>query len=238
VQFNCIRRALRVRQHNALADIIFVSESQRYGRGGLLEGRGDHAARPPKTSRQPDEQKRMRWVSGGTPIIRLQICFESFPRAPIGFIPHGVALRHTISGRCISGDLMLMLIEALNISGVIKIAPKRFVDARGSFSEVFRSDVFRSKVADVEFVQHNQSVSVLPGTVRGLHFQSEPRAQGKLVRCLRGSIFDVAVDLRRSSSTFGRHATTSLTADGGEQLWIPVGFAHGFCTLEPDTEVH
>jgi dTDP-4-dehydrorhamnose 3,5-epimerase len=130
-----------------------------------------------------------------------------------------------------------VLFEPLEISDTIKITPKRIMDARGSFSEVFRSDLFRSKVADVEFVQHNQSLSVETGTIRGLHFQLDPAGQGKLIRCLQGSILDVAVDLRRSSPTYGRHAVTTLTAEAGTQLWIPVGFAHGFCTLEPNTTV-
>lgn len=123
------------------------------------------------------------------------------------------------------------------IPDVIEISPRRHADDRGHFVELFRADLFRKNVADVLLVQHNQSLSRREGTVRGLHYQASPAAQGKLVRCVRGAIFDVAVDLRRSSPTFGRHVTMELSADTGAQLWIPAGFAHGFCTLTPDTEV-
>lgn len=90
---------------------------------------------------------------------------------------------------------------------------------------------------DVRFVQDNQSFSATEGTIRGLHFQRPPHAQAKLVRCVRGSIMDYAVDVRRGSPTYGRHVATKLTAEGGEQLFVPVGFAHGFVTLEPDVEI-
>jgi dTDP-4-dehydrorhamnose 3,5-epimerase len=130
-----------------------------------------------------------------------------------------------------------MQFEYYDIGGVAKITPTRHQDERGYFSEVFRDDLFRKRVADVTLVQYNQSLSRPKGTVRGLHFQLPPAAQGKLVRCLKGAIFDVAVDLRRSSATYGRHVTVELSADRGDQLWVPEGFAHGFCTLEPDTEV-
>jgi len=120
---------------------------------------------------------------------------------------------------------------------VIKITPKRHGDSRGYFVELFRADLLKSHVGDVAFVQHNQSLSRLQGTVRGLHYQVAPAEQCKLVRCVRGAIFDVAVDLRRSSPTYGRHVGVELSADDDTQLWIPSGFAHGFCTLTPDTEV-
>ena len=113
----------------------------------------------------------------------------------------------------------------------------RFVDHRGYFSETYNRRRYSSFGIDVEFVQDNHSLSVLPGTLRGLHFQSPPFAQGKLVRCSRGAIFDVAVDIRRGSPTFGLWEGFQLTAEGGHQLYIPVGYAHGFLTLEPDTEV-
>lgn len=130
-----------------------------------------------------------------------------------------------------------MKFESLELPGLFRIIPRRHEDARGYFAEVFRDDLFRRHVGDVAFVQHNQSLSRRRGTVRGLHFQSHPASQGKLVRCVRGAVFDVAVDLRASAPTFGRHVAVELTAGNGAQLWIPVGFAHGFCTLEPDTEV-
>lgn len=117
------------------------------------------------------------------------------------------------------------------------ITPKRHEDARGYFSETFRQDWFRANVAEVGFVQDNQSFSQRAGTVRGLHYQSPPSDQGKLVRSLSGAIFDVAVDIRKYSPSYGRWTSAILTADEGNQLWIPSGFLHGFCTLTPETLV-
>jgi dTDP-4-dehydrorhamnose 3,5-epimerase len=128
-------------------------------------------------------------------------------------------------------------IEPLDIPDVIAITPKRFGDDRGYFSEVFRVDVMDKAVPGLSFVQDNQSGSAQAGTVRGLHFQTNPYAQAKLVRVLKGAILDVAVDLRRSSPTYGRHVHCVLSAENGTQLLVPAGFAHGFCTLTPDTEV-
>jgi dTDP-4-dehydrorhamnose 3,5-epimerase len=110
-------------------------------------------------------------------------------------------------------------------------------DERGFFMEAFKDGWFRENIGDVVFVQVNQSLSREAGTIRGLHYQTEPVAQGKLVRCLKGANFDVAVDIRPESPDFGRWIGETLTAAKGEQLWVPAGFAHGFCTLEPDTEV-
>lgn len=124
------------------------------------------------------------------------------------------------------------------IAGPVLLTVKPFEDERGYFYESFNHKWFRENVADVVFVQDNQSMSRNTGTIRGLHYQSAPFAQGKLMRCLAGAIFDVAVDIRRESPTFGQWVAVTLTAAGAEQFWIPEGFAHGFCTLEPDTTVH
>lgn len=129
------------------------------------------------------------------------------------------------------------MIEHLAIQDIVLFTPKRFGDDRGYFSETYKQSWFHANVAAVAFIQDNQSLSRQKGVIRGLHFQRPPAAQGKLVRCLKGSIFDVAVDLRRNSATYGRWVGATLTAERGEQLWIPEGFAHGFCTLEADTEV-
>ena len=128
--------------------------------------------------------------------------------------------------------------EALEIPDVIAIVPTRVGDARGYFSEVFKDAWFRGNVADVTFVQENQSLSAASGTVRGLHFQLEPFAQGKLIRCIQGAIFDVAVDIREGSPSYGKWVGAELSAENGKQLWIPVGFAHGFATLVPNTVIH
>ncbi|WP_026596825.1 dTDP-4-dehydrorhamnose 3,5-epimerase [Methylobacterium sp. 77] len=130
-----------------------------------------------------------------------------------------------------------MRVEQTQIPAVKRIVPNRFGDDRGWFSETFRADILSGAGIEDVFVQDNQSFSALTGTVRGLHFQLEPAGQAKLVRVLSGSILDVAVDLRRDSETYGRHVAVRLDATDGEQLYIPVGFGHGFCTLEPDTMV-
>lgn len=127
--------------------------------------------------------------------------------------------------------------ERLAIAGLVMIVPRRFGDERGYFMETYSARDFAALGIGATFVQDNQSLSAQPGTVRGLHFQIPPEPQAKLVRVLKGSIFDVAVDLRRGSSSYGRWCSATLTAGGGEQLFIPQGFAHGFCTLETDTEV-
>lgn len=127
--------------------------------------------------------------------------------------------------------------EPQSLPEIVLITPRRLGDARGFFAETFRDDLFRRHVRDVAFVQDNHSRSLVQGTVRGLHFQLPPRAQGKLVGVLRGAILDVAVDLRQGSPTFARHVAVRLSADDGRQLWIPPGFAHGFMTLEPACDV-
>ena len=130
-----------------------------------------------------------------------------------------------------------MKTETFEIAGVIAITPDRFGDARGFFSETWSAPRFADAGIDVTFVQDNQSLSRDRGVLRGLHCQIGPNAQGKLVRCIRGAIWDVAVDARRSSPTFGRWIGVELSAENWRQLWIPAGFLHGFCTLQPDTEV-
>lgn len=130
-----------------------------------------------------------------------------------------------------------MEVRSLPIEAVKLLVPRRFADARGYFAETWNRRSFAETGIDVDFVQDNESFSAAAGTVRGLHFQTPPKAQAKLVRVLRGSIFDVAVDLRSDSPTFGRHVSAVLTAESGDELFIPIGFAHGFCTLEPDTQV-
>jgi dTDP-4-dehydrorhamnose 3,5-epimerase len=115
--------------------------------------------------------------------------------------------------------------------------PRRFGDARGWFMETYSEAALASIGVHDRFLQDNQSFSALEGTIRGLHFQRPPHAQAKLVRCLSGAILDYAVDLRRGSPTYGHHVSATLTAEGGEQLYVPVGFGHAFITLGPDVEV-
>ena len=117
------------------------------------------------------------------------------------------------------------------------ISPKRFADNRGWFEEIYRQDVLAAFGIHETFVQDNVSFSAHKGTVRGLHFQTAPSAQAKLVRVLVGSILDVGVDLRRASATYGRHVSVRIDANLGRLLYIPAGFAHGFCTLESNTLV-
>ena len=120
---------------------------------------------------------------------------------------------------------------------MVLIRPKKFVDSRGFFGETYSRRRFVEMGIDVDFVQDNHSLSHAVGTIRGLHFQSPPFAQGKLVRCGRGAIFDVAVDIRVGSPTYGQWNGYELTAENGYQFFVPVGFAHGFVTLEPDSEI-
>jgi dTDP-4-dehydrorhamnose 3,5-epimerase len=125
--------------------------------------------------------------------------------------------------------------RSFEIDGPFEIIPHKIEDQRGYFSEIFRLDSFAERVFEVEFVQDNQSLSVHRGTIRGLHFQSHPAAQGKLVRCLAGKL--AVVDLRANSPTFGRWMSVILSSEQNNQLWVPVGFGHGFCTLEPNTVI-
>lgn len=122
-------------------------------------------------------------------------------------------------------------------SPVRYISPRRHGDPRGWFTETYNRDTFAALGIDCAFVQDNHSLSVPAFTLRGLHFQTPPRGQDKLVRCIRGRIFDVAVDVRKGSPTYGQWVGAELSAENGHQLFIPIGFAHGFVTLEPDCEV-
>jgi dTDP-4-dehydrorhamnose 3,5-epimerase len=127
--------------------------------------------------------------------------------------------------------------EPMAIADVVLITPRRYEDHRGHLAETYEREAFRSAGISAVFVQDNESQSRRRGTVRGLHFQREPMAQAKLVRVLRGAIFDVAVDLRPNSPSFGRWCGAELTADNGRAMFVPRGFAHGFCTLADDTMV-
>lgn len=129
-----------------------------------------------------------------------------------------------------------MKFEPLEVPDVIQITPIRHADARGFFSETYRADAF-GVTEGYRFIQDNHVYSAERGVLRGLHFQLQPRAQGKLVRCTRGAIFDVAVDIRSGSPNYGRHVGVELSATNWKQLWIPPGFAHGYLTLEEHCEV-
>lgn len=130
-----------------------------------------------------------------------------------------------------------MQVEALEILDVKILTPKRFGDARGFFSETYNKAALAEHGLDLDFVQDNHSMSQAIGVLRGLHFQTPPFAQDKLVRVVKGRIFDVAVDIRRGSPTFGKWVGAEISADAWNQILVPAGFAHGFVTLEPDTEV-
>jgi dTDP-4-dehydrorhamnose 3,5-epimerase len=125
----------------------------------------------------------------------------------------------------------------LAIADLILITPSKYADARGFVSETYSVRRLEGHIGPVRFVQDNHTLSVSAGTLRGLHFQVPPAEQGKLVRVTRGAVYDVVVDIRSGSPTFGRHVAVELSAANWRQLWVPPGFAHGFCTLEPDTEV-
>lgn len=133
--------------------------------------------------------------------------------------------------------MFLTFENSSKLPDVTLIKPRRFGDNRGFFAETYSRKVYRECGIESEFVQDNHSLSREVGTVRGLHFQAPPAAQGKLVRCGRGAIYDVAVDIRQGSTTYGQWAGFELSAENGWQLFIPAGFAHGFVTLLPDSEI-
>jgi dTDP-4-dehydrorhamnose 3,5-epimerase len=130
-----------------------------------------------------------------------------------------------------------MIVEPTSIPEVKLLRMRRYRDERGFFSETYSQRALADAGIDSDFVQDNHSFSAASGVIRGLHFQIPPFAQAKLVRVVRGAIFDVAVDLRHRSPTYGRHVAQIIHADDWMQIFIPIGFAHGFCTLEPETEV-
>jgi dTDP-4-dehydrorhamnose 3,5-epimerase len=130
-----------------------------------------------------------------------------------------------------------MDVIATEIPDVKIIRPKKFGDHRGFFSEVFKNDVLNANGIEVSWVQDNHSLSTSRGVLRGLHYQTSPFEQAKLLRVTRGAIIDVAVDIRRGSPTYGRHVAVELSDSNWDQLYIPIGFAHGFCTLTDTTEV-
>jgi dTDP-4-dehydrorhamnose 3,5-epimerase len=132
---------------------------------------------------------------------------------------------------------MTLEVRPLGLEGVLEIVPCKFGDARGFLSETYNRDSFRAAGLDIDFVQDNHSHSAAKGVLRGLHYQLPPSAQDKLVRVVRGSIFDVVVDIRKSSPSFGKWVGLEVSAGAWNQIFVPKGFAHGFVTLEADTEV-
>ena len=130
-----------------------------------------------------------------------------------------------------------MIVEPTAIRDVLLLTPARFLDGRGFFSETWNERRFVEAGIAGPFVQDNHAKSAERGVVRGLHLQIAPNAQGKLIRVVRGAIWDVAVDIRHGSPTYGRHFGTVLSAENWQQLWVPPGLLHGYCTIEPDTEV-
>lgn len=131
----------------------------------------------------------------------------------------------------------MLEVRSLGVEGVLEIVPKRHGDARGFFMETYNAERFSQAGIDLHFVQDNHSYSAAAGVLRGLHYQLAPRAQDKLLRVIRGSVLDVAVDIRRGSPTFGKWVALEVSAEKGNQILVPKGFAHGFVTLVPDTEV-
>lgn len=130
-----------------------------------------------------------------------------------------------------------MIVKSTGLAEVLELVPNRYHDSRGWLSETANQRSLQGAGIDLAWLQDNESLSTQSGTLRGIHYQRSPHAQHKLVRAISGSIFDVAVDLRRSSSTFGQYVAVTLTAEEGNQLFVPAGFGHGFCTLEPDCRV-
>ncbi|ABR63519.1 dTDP-4-dehydrorhamnose 3,5-epimerase [Sinorhizobium medicae] len=131
----------------------------------------------------------------------------------------------------------MLEVRPLSLGGVLEIVPRKFGDERGFFSETFNAETLAAQGVELSFVQDNHSYSALAGTLRGLHYQLPPKAQAKLVRVVRGRVFDVVVDIRKGSPSFAKWLGLELSAERWNQILVPAGFAHGFVTLEPETEV-
>jgi dTDP-4-dehydrorhamnose 3,5-epimerase len=130
-----------------------------------------------------------------------------------------------------------MIFTPMELPEVVLVEPRRFGDERGYFSETYKASTMAEHGLPTNFIQDNESFSATTGTVRGVHFQREPFAQAKLVRVITGSILDIAIDFRRASPTFGQVVSVELSAETGHQLFVPAGFGHAFCTLEPNTTI-
>ena len=148
-----------------------------------------------------------------------------------------VRLYHMVTRDFNRASGCIMDIVETGLPGVLILIPKRHGDNRGFFSESWNRETLAANGLTFDFVQDNHSLSAEAGTVRGLHFQAPPRAQDKLVRCGRGVLFDVAVDIRKGSPTYGRWTGVELSFENGKQLLVPAGFAHGFATRVPGTEI-
>lgn len=165
--------------------------------------------------------------------------FPSFldPHAVDSGIKTGTSLRQIGEFNFHPSDNFVARFTQLDIPDVLLFSPSRYPDSRGYFTELYNAKVLADVGVTETFVQDNLSLSAMTGTVRGLHFQLPPFSQAKLVRVSKGRILDVTVDVRQGSPTYGRHVAIEISADNDLQIYIPHGFAHGFCTLEPHTEV-
>ena len=193
-------------------------------------GNGERNRAPMRKGMRPDHGRMLGCIHGWDNINLADHGNSRGDRTPVKNVAAGAAktARHPEAAK---------KEKPLVLEGIKLFRPKKFADARGFFCETFNARTYAEAGVVCVFVQDNQSLSRKAGTIRGLHFQRPPAAQAKLVRVVRGAIFDVAVDLRRGSPSYGRWCSATLTGDGGEQIFVPPGFAHGFCTLEQDTEV-
>ena len=195
-----------------------------------------YAIDPSKVMNEIGWRPRQTFESGLRETVKWYLAHQPWWREnPCERLSRRAAGRLSLTSQVGSGNQVQ--VENIELEGVKLITPKRVGDSRGFFSEVYNRRVFAEAGIDFDFVQDNQSLSREVGTLRGLHFQAPPIAQVKLVRILRGRVFDVAVDIRRGSATYGRWVGVELSAENFRQLLIPMGFLHGFITLEPDTEM-